>query len=82
MEIYARDLNVGDAIDLLSALKAYATTLEESTGYENDISAYELAVVESIESAVPVNGEDAILLYTDQHIIKLPALYLFDVERA
>ncbi len=77
---YARDLRPGDVVDLLPALKAYAATLEEALSYERDAAAYEFATVESVTPAPHVNGEGAVILYTDQHTMKLPALYPFQLE--
>lgn len=80
MHSYARDLQEGDLIDLLPALKAYAATLEEATEYEHDIAAYEFAVVESVEPVEPIRGEGAVIVHTNQHSIVLPALYPFETE--
>lgn len=81
MSTYARDLRPGDVVDLLPALKAYAQTLEEALSYDYDAAAYEFAIVEGVTPAPHVQGEGAVILYTDQHNVKLPALYPFEQEK-
>ncbi|WP_406245858.1 hypothetical protein ACI7YT_12520 [Microbacterium sp. M] len=81
MTTYARDLRPGDVIDLLPALKTYTAKLEEAMSYEHDAAAFEFAVVEGVDHAEPVSGEGAVIVYTDQHNVKLPALYPFEIER-
>jgi hypothetical protein len=75
--VRADELRPGDVIDLAPLLEHYAPEID----MEHDVSGYEYATVERVTRADPVYGNPAVLIYTDQHNVKVPASAQVDQER-